>query len=62
MPTSDDSLDDPLIDEVRRRRQQLWEERDCDLRKLYERIQELQRTHPEQLVHRPDTQPAEPAS
>jgi hypothetical protein len=44
---------DPLIDEVRERRRQIWEECGRDLQKLYERIQQLQEQHPEKLVKRP---------
>lgn len=40
---------DPLIDEVRARRADLYRSLDCDIRKLVEAIQELQRKHPEKL-------------
>jgi len=46
-------LPDPLIDEVRQRRQRIWDECDHDARKLYERIQRVQREHPDQLIPRP---------
>ena len=41
---------DPLIDEVRERRRQVWEECGQDFEKLLERIQRLQGEHPEMLV------------
>jgi len=41
---------DPLIDEVRERRRQIWEECGQDFNKLLERIQRLQAQHPEKLV------------
>jgi len=41
---------DPLIDEVRERRRQIWEECGQDFEKLLERIQRLQAEHPEKLV------------
>jgi len=41
---------DPLIDEVRERRRQIWEECGRDFEKLLERIQRLQAAHPEKLV------------
>jgi len=43
---------DPLIDEVRERRRQLWAEYDNDLNKVYEAIKRLQAEHPEKLVDR----------
>ena len=42
---------DPLIDEVRQRRKDLYESLGGTLEKLYEAIQQLQRQHPEKLVH-----------
>jgi len=41
---------DPLIDEVRERRREIWEECGHDFEKLLERIQRLQAEHPEMLV------------
>lgn len=43
---------DPLIDEVRDRRRQIWDECDHDFDKLLEMIQRLQVKHPEKLVDR----------
>ena len=40
---------DPLIDEVRERRRQIWEECGHDFEKLLERIQRLQAEHPAHL-------------
>ena len=45
-------LPDPLIDEVRERRRQLWAEYDNDLNKVYEAIKRLQAEHPEKMVDR----------
>jgi hypothetical protein len=50
---------DPLIDEVRQRRAELYAALGSDLRKLVQAIQELQRRHPDKVrkpirrVHRP---------
>jgi len=41
---------DPLIDEVRERRRQVWEECGQDFGKLLERIRRIQEQHPEKLV------------
>lgn len=43
-------LPDPLIDEVRERRRQLWAKYDNDINKVYEAIKRLQEQHPEKLV------------
>ena len=43
---------DPLIDEVRARRRALLESCGNDLNRLLERIEQLQRQHPEKLVDR----------
>lgn len=43
---------DPLIDEVRRRRQELFADHDNDLNKLYDAIKRLQAEHPEKLEDR----------
>lgn len=40
---------DPLIDEVRERRRQLWADYGNDLDKVYEAIQRLQAEHPQML-------------
>jgi hypothetical protein len=45
---------DPLIDEVRERRRQLWAHYDNDLNKVDEAIKRLQAQHPEKLG-RPET-------
>lgn len=44
------SYPDPLIDEVRERRRQLWADYGNDLDKVYAAIQRLQAEHPEKLV------------
>lgn len=41
---------DPLIDEVRQRRQELLAECDNDLQKLYEAIRRRQDEHPEKVA------------
>lgn len=41
---------DPLIDEVRERRRQLWADYGNDLDKVYEAIKRLQAEHPEKLA------------
>jgi len=48
----DESVDepDPLIDEVRERRRQLWADYGNDLDKVYAAIQRLQAEHPEKLT------------
>ena len=43
---------DPLIDEVRERRRQIWDECGHDFDKLLEMIQRLQAEHPEKMVDR----------
>lgn len=43
-------IPDPLIDEVRERRRQLWAEYGNDLDKVYEAIKRLQAQHPEKLA------------
>jgi hypothetical protein len=43
---------DPLIEEVRERRRQVFADCDHDLDKLREAIEALQREHPEKLVDR----------
>ena len=49
MNTPREPYEDPLIDEVRRRRANLYESLGGDLRKLFEAIQRLQREHPEKV-------------
>ena len=44
------SFPDPLIDEVRERRRQLWADHGNDLDKVYAAIKRLQAEHPEKLV------------
>ncbi len=41
---------DPLIEDVRRRRAELYKSLGGDLRKLFERIQRVQEEHPEKVV------------
>lgn len=50
MSSEMNELPDPLIDEVRERRRQLWTEYDNDLNNVYEAIKRLQAQHPEKLV------------
>jgi hypothetical protein len=50
MTAEAESFPDPLIDEVRQRRRQIWDECGQDFDKLLERIQRLQAEHPEKLV------------
>lgn len=51
MNPNPEPFSDPLIDEVRQRRQQVWDECGRDVRKLYERIKKIQDSHPEQLIY-----------
>lgn len=43
---------DPLIDEVRERRRQVFADCDNDLGKLLEAIQRVQAEHPEKIIRR----------
>ena len=43
---------DPLIEEVRERRRELWLECGGDLKKLHEAIKRLQAEHPEKVFDR----------
>ena len=43
---------DPLIDEVRERRRQIWEECDHDFDKLLEMLRRFQSEHPGPIVDR----------
>ena len=52
MSEKKEPFSDPLIDEVRRRRRELFEELGCDLKRLGEVIQQRQAEHPERLVDR----------
>lgn len=44
------SYPDPLIDEVRRRRRELFADYDNDPQKLFEAIQRIQTQHPEKVI------------
>lgn len=58
MTQSEERIGDPLIDEVRSRRRALFASCGDDLNRLLERVEELQRQHPEKLVdHRPKPTP-----
>jgi molybdenum-dependent DNA-binding transcriptional regulator ModE len=58
MTQSEERMGDPLIDEVRARRQALLASCGDDLHRLLERVEELQRQHPEKLVdHRREAMP-----
>ena len=46
-------LSDPLIDEVRRRRRDLFADCDNDPQKLFEAIRRLQAEHPEKVLDPP---------
>lgn len=52
MNQTDARYEDPLIDEVRARRKALLQSCDNDLNKLLQRIEQLQRRHPEKLSDR----------
>jgi hypothetical protein len=43
---------DPLIDEVRERRRQIWDECDHDFDKLFDLLRRFRAEHPENLVDR----------
>ena len=47
-----ESYSDPLIDEVRQRRRQLFAKYDNDLQKLYEAIRRRQAEHPQKIIDR----------
>lgn len=53
---------DPLIDEVRERRRQLWEECGRDFNRLLEMIRRIQAEHPEKIVDRRKSRPPHTAS
>ncbi|MBN2491016.1 MAG: hypothetical protein JXQ29_09215 [Planctomycetes bacterium] len=42
--------EDPLIDEVRRRRRELFQRHNSDLRELHRAIKALQDKHPDKVV------------
>ncbi len=50
MSDETESYADPLIDEVRQRRRELFAEHGNDLRRLGQAIQRLQAKHPEKVV------------
>ena len=50
---------DPLIDEVRERRREIWDQCDHDFNKLVERIRRIQEEHPDKLVDATKLQPTE---
>ncbi len=53
-----ESYPDPLIDEVRRRRRDLFADHDNDPQKLFEAIRRLQAQHPEKVIDpRPGNSP-----
>ena len=54
-------ISDPLIDEVRERRRQVWAKYDHDLTKVFEAIKQLQAQHPEKLAV-PKRKPRAPSS
>jgi hypothetical protein len=49
---------DPLIDEVRQRRQDLLARYDYDLKKFFDAVRKLQAQHPEKIVKRHETRKA----
>lgn len=61
MKTHGEPYQDPLIDEVRQRRADLYRSLGQDLRKLFEAIQRLQREHPEKVSKPPTRNAASPA-
>lgn len=60
MSENKEPYSDPLIDEVRQRRRDLFEELGCDLKRLGELIQKRQARHPEKLVDRRKNQSRNP--
>ena len=46
------SYTDPLIDEVRQRRQELFARYGYDLRRLFEAVRQIEAEHPEKIVDR----------
>ncbi len=53
MTSETEPYSDPLIDEVRRRRRDLFAECANDLSKLYEAILRRQTEHPDRMIRRP---------
>ncbi len=51
---------DPLVDDVRERRRQLWADFDNDWTQVYRAIQRLQAEHPEKVFDRRKSKPAVP--
>ena len=52
MNTTNHSSPDPLIDEVRQRRRELYARYGNNLKKLGEAIQQIQAEHPDQIIDR----------
>ena len=52
MSTTNKTNPDPLIDEVRQRRRELYARYGNDLKKLGEAIQQMQAQHPDQITDR----------
>jgi hypothetical protein len=50
MNNREETLSDPLIDEVRRRRRELFQELGSDLGNLGKAIEQIQAEHPEKVV------------
>ncbi len=57
--TPDPQLGDPLIDEVRRIREEISREHDGDMMKLFEELRRLQDQHRERVVRRTERTPAD---
>ena len=57
MSSTEERTSDPLIDDVRSRRRELLASCGNDLNVLLERIESLQRQHPEKLVERRSSVP-----
>ena len=58
MTPQEDTHADPLIDEVRQRRRELFSDCDNDLDKLRKAIEKLQAEHPEKVVDRRKLKPS----
>ena len=50
MNDKEETFSDPLIDEVRQRRRELFQDMGGDLKKLTEAIEQIQAEHPEKVV------------
>ena len=46
--------EDPIVEEVHRIRERIMDECENDLDKVFDRIQELEKKHPERLVRKED--------